>query len=103
MSRANDPNYVPQEGWDAWEAERVERARADVDRTAWQNGRTAASTDDLTDQILALEERLYVRGVLLESAAQLIEWQRQDIAFLEDLVAALVAESMPKPDLRRVA
>lgn len=95
--------YVSAAEWAEWDDERIERARADRDSTAWQGARTKASTDDLLDQILAMDERLYLRSVLLEAAGEHVARQASDIAFLEDLLAAVLDEHAAKSSLRVVA
>lgn len=82
--------YVPQAEWDRWEAERVERARADVERNAWRT-RQPKSREHLTDRILDLEMQLYLRTVMLESALELLDRRAIELASLRSLVRMDVA------------
>lgn len=86
----SDSNRVTQAEWEQWDRERLERAQADLERTAWHN-RQPKGTDHITDQIMELEERLYLRGVLLESALELLDARAVELASLRSLIRAEAA------------
>ena len=67
-----DPNYVDQATWDRWDRERVERARQDLERNAWQTA-GPKGTDHLLERIAELEDALYLKQVALEGMATLLQ------------------------------
>lgn len=64
-----------------------------IDRENRQSSAHAAGerTDELLDRIADLEDRLYVRGALLESAVELLNRRAVELASLRSLIRMDVA------------
>ena len=95
-------NKVSQAEWDAWDRERVDRARADLERSAWHN-KQPKGTAHLLEQIEDLETRLYLRGVLLESALELLNRRAVELASLRSLIRMDVAMKAMDRELSEVS
>ena len=79
---------MDQATWDQWEAERLERAAADLKDTAWMNA-GPKGTEHLLERIVELEDRLYVKQVALECALELIERRAREHARSLELVGVV--------------
>ena len=92
---------VTQAEWDRWGDERVARARADLERTAWQY-KQPKGTDHLTERIAELEDRLFVRGVLLASALELLDRRAVELASLRAVIRMDVALKAMERELNEI-
>ena len=70
------------------------RARADREYARKVRQRPVLIAE-LTDHVSEVEVQSYMRLVALEAATQLLEEQREQVVFLEGMVASLLAEARP--------
>lgn len=68
---------VEQQEWDQWEAERIERAAADRECTAWQNPKPDPGY--LVARISDLEDSLYLKQAMLGSMAALVNEKAREL------------------------
>lgn len=104
----SDPNAVTEVEFAVWERELHERAAADKERNAWKSA-GPKGTEHLIVRILQLEDALFLKQVALEAVAEMLndrardlKLARREVAVLDRMVQALLAESAA-PRLRAAA
>lgn len=96
-----EPGYWQAPNGDVYEAPDVDAGRIAANRARAQREHDRKVRDrpvvieELRDRCERLEDRAYMRLVALEAATQLLEEQREQVVFLEGLVASLLVGARP--------